>query len=33
MCAYVCANTNAHTQISNLIDTKYFEGVNFEILK
>ena len=31
MCAYVCAN--AHTQIYNLIDTKYFEGVNFEILK
>ena len=31
MCAYVCSN--AHTQISNLIDTKYFEGVNFEILK
>ena len=33
MCAYVCANTNAHAQIYNLIDTKYFEGVNFEILK
>ena len=31
LCARMCVN--AHTQISNLIATKYFEGVNFEILK
>ena len=31
LCARMCAN--AHAQIYNLIDTKYFEGVNFEILK
>lgn len=33
LCARMCVHTNAHTQISNLIATKYFEGVNFEILK
>ena len=33
LCARMCVQTNAHTQIYNLIDTKYFEGVNFEILK
>ena len=33
LCARMCVHTNAHAQISNLIDTKYFEGVNFEILK
>ena len=32
LCARMCVH-NAHTQIYNLIDTKYFEGVNFEILK
>ena len=30
---YLCARMCVHTQISNLIATKYFEGVNFEILK